>query len=342
MDLWSEPMTGRTLAILLAGLLVWLVLIAREIHHYARNRMRAPALREEPESDAGAERELPSARTLARVAFLFALLVFPFLVIGVTFGAAAAAVLIALLVGAILWSLLQVGPIILARCGARPVTEPSLIATVAELAAKAGVPPPHLLETQENHPNAFALGSTPARAAIIVTRGLRVRLTPAELRAVIGHEIVRIARRDTARGTLGVTLLSPVAALASRLGLIGPSVHGQGAGALLFLLLLTPVSALVLRFSAAPARAYRADRDAARLCGNPDDLIAALTKLDASAERFASITAKDQPALAALCVVDPLPHSWVGHLFAAQPRTARRIARLRALGTASVSDPALA
>jgi Zn-dependent protease with chaperone function len=108
----------------------------------------------------------------------------------------------------------------------------------------------------------------------------------------------------------------------------------------LFLLFMLPVSALVLRFSAPPGRAYRADREGAALCGSADDLIAALIKLDASAPRFDSITAKDQPALAALCIVDPLPHCWVGHLFAAQPRTARRVARLRAFGAAA--DPALA
>jgi heat shock protein HtpX len=284
---------------------------------------------------------LPSWRTIARAAFVLALLAFPFLIVGVTFGAAAAALVMALLFAAILWSLWQAPPLILARCGARPVTDPNLIAAVQQLAAAAGIPPPHLMETQEQHPNAFALGSSPARAAVIVTIGLRMRLTDAELRAVVGHEIARIARRDTARATIGVTLLSPLAALATRLGLIGPSVHRQGAGALLFLLLTLPLSALVLRFSASPKRAYRTDRVGAALSGNADDLIAALIKLDASASRFESITAKDQPAVAALCIVDPLPHSWVGHLFAAQPRTAKRVARLRAL-TTTTADTALA
>lgn len=343
MDLWSEPMTTRTMAILLAGILVWLVLIAREIHIYARERARrpsAPTVDVEPVAEPTeplAERALPSWRTMARAAFLLALLAFPFLIVGVTFGATAAALVMALLVAAILWSLWQAPPLILARCGARPVTDSGVLAAVRELAAQAGIPPPHLMETQEHHPNAFALGSSPARAAVIVTRGLRMRLTRAELRAVLGHQIACIARRDTARGTIGVTLLSPLAALATRLGLIGPSVHRQGAGALLFLLLTMPLSALVLRFSASQRRAYRTDRAGAALSGNADDLIAALTKLDSSAPRFESITAKDQPAVAALCIIDPLPHSWVGHLFAAQPRTARRVARLRALATTTMA-----
>ena len=66
------------------------------------------------------------------------------------------------------------------------------------------------------------------------------------------------------------------------------------------------------------------------MCGNPADLISALAKLDASTRRFASITANDQPALAALFFVNPLPNSRVGRLFAAQPPVAKRIERLKA------------
>jgi len=336
MDLWSEPMTGRTMLFLAVGLAVWLLLIVREIRDHARNRLRRPRSPSEeldPAIDTRVDAGLPPVRVLARAAFLLVLLAFPFLIVGVVFGATGAALALTLLLATIVWSLWQAGPFILERCGARPVADPQLTDDVAELAARAGIPPPHLLETQEQHPNAFALGATRTRAAIILTQGLRRRLAHAELRAVIAHEIARIAHRDTAKATIGATMLRPVAALAMRLGLLGPSGYGQGAGGLLFFLALAPLAALVLRFSTAPARAYRADRMAATLCGNPCDLIAALTKLDAATRRFASITANDQPALAVLCIIDPLPNSWVGRLLAAQPRTARRIARLRALGS---------
>jgi heat shock protein HtpX len=342
MELWSEPMSGQAMALLLVGMLLWFVLIAQEIRSYSRDRARRRATAE-AETVAGyqiAEQELPPLHTLGRTAFLLALLAFPFLVAGARFGVAAGVLSLASLLAVMLWSLWQAGPAMLARCAARPVTDADLIGAVEELAAKAGIPPPHLLETPESHPNAFALCASPKRAAIILTHGLRIRLSAAELRAILGHEVARIVRRDTAKDTLGVALLSPIAALATRLGLIGPSVRAQGAGALLFLLMLAPLSALVLSLSAATARAYRADRAGALLCGSPENLIAALSKLDASAARFESITAKVQPTLAVLCVVDPLPQSWVGHLFAAQPRTARRIARLRALATAAEPAPA--
>jgi heat shock protein HtpX len=320
MDLWAEPMTANVAAVLLAGLATLFVLIYLEIRSQARAEVPRP-----PKP----QRVDPGAFT--RAAVLVGLIAAPFAVVGLLLGSVGAAVALAIVVTAALWSLWHSGPAILAQCGARYVTDRNLIETVQELADKAGIPAPRLLEIQETHPNAFALGSDPAHAAIIVTLGLRTRLTGDELRAVIGHELSHIAHRDTLRATVGVTLMSAIAALAVRLGLIGLSVRRQGGGALLFLVILAPLSALVLRLAAARSREYQADREGALLCGSPDNLIRALIKLDASARRVASITANDQPALAALFIVNPLPNSWVGRLFAAHPPISRRIERLKAM-----------
>jgi heat shock protein HtpX len=322
MGLWAEPMTAKVAAVLLAGLATLFILIYLEIRSHARAENPLPARAAGQPIDVSA---------FARVAVLVGLIAAPFAAVGLLFGVAGAAVVLAIAVAAALRSLWHTGPAILAQCGARYVTDRNLIEAVQELADKAGIPAPRLLEIQETHPNVFALGSDPAHAAIIVTLGLRTRLTGDELRAVIGHELSHIVHRDTLRATVGVTLMSAIAALAVRLRLIGLSVRRQGGGALLFLLILAPLSALVLRLAAARSRAYQADREGALLCGNPDDLIQALRKLDASARRIASITANDQPALAALCIVNPLPNSWVGWLFAAQPPIAKRIERLRAM-----------
>jgi heat shock protein HtpX len=316
MELWSEPMTAKMAAFLLAALVALLVLIGLEIQsHAATKDARPPKHR-------GVE--------LGAVTVLLGTIVVPFAAIGFLFGSAGAAVAAAIAVAVVLWSFWHTGPAILTQCGARATADRDLIEAVEELAVKAGIPAPHLLEIDENHPNAFALGSDPAHAAVVVTLGLRRRLTAAELRAVMAHEISHIARRDTLRATLGVTLMGAIAALALRLRLIGLAIRRQGGGALLFLAIFAPLSALVLRFAAPRARAYQADQEGARLCGNPDDLIRALIKLDAAARRVASITANDQPALSALFIVNPLPNSWVGKLFAAQPPIAQRIERLRA------------
>jgi heat shock protein HtpX len=324
MDLWAEPMTWKVASVLLAGLVTLFVLIALEIRSHARSK--SPRLPKPP--------HVPGA--VSRAAVRLGLIVAPFTVIGLWFGTVGAAVALGMAIAIVFWSLRLTGPAILAQCGARLVTDRDLVDAVQDLAAKAGIPAPRLLEIQESHPNAFALGSDPAHAAIVVTLGLRTRLTGDELRAVMGHEISHIAHRDTLRATIGVTLMSAIAALALRLGLIGLSVRRQGGGALLFLAILAPLSALVLRLAASRSRDYQADREGALLCGNPDDLIRALSKLDASTRRVPSITANDQPALAALFIVNPLPHSWVGRLFAGHPPVSKRIERLRAFSGKSL------
>jgi heat shock protein HtpX len=316
MGLWAEPMTWKVAGVLLAGLVTLFVLIALEIRSHARPK--GPQLPKPP----------PVPGAVSRGAVRLGLIVAPFALIGLWFGTVGAAVALGMAIAIVLWSLRLTGPAILAQCGARVVTDQNLVDAVQELAAKAGIPAPRLLEIQETHPNAFALGFDPAHAAIIVTLGLRSRLTAGELRAVLGHEISRIAHRDTLRATLGVTLMSPIAALALRLGLIGPAVHRQGLGALMFLAFLAPVSALVRRLAGSRAWQYRADREGALYCGHPNDLITALGKLDVSTRRVFSITANDQPAVAALFIVNPLPNSWVGRLFTRQPPISKRIERL--------------
>jgi heat shock protein HtpX len=335
MELWSEPMTTKTAAFLIASLIALFVLIGLEIRNQAAPK-EAP-----PPKPSGA-----ALGTVARTAVLLAMTLVPFAAVGFLFGRAGGAIAAVMAIATVLWSFWRTGPAILAQCGARITTDRNLIEAAQELAAKAGIPAPHLLEIDEAHPNAFALGSDAGHAAIIVTLGLRRRLTAAELRAVMAHEISHIAHRDTLRATVGVTLMGAIAVLALRLRLIGLAVRRQGVGALLFLAILAPVSALVLRLAGSRGREYQADQEGARLCGSADDLIRALSKLDASTRRVASITANDQPALAALFIVNPLPNSWVGKLFAAHPPISKRIERLRAFsgeqGSGFSSETAIA
>jgi heat shock protein HtpX len=334
MDLWSEPMTANVAAFLLAALATLFILIFWEIRSHARTENPRPP---KPEVVRPPRPQVMAPGAASRIALLLARILAPLALLGFLFGPVGPAAALGLMVATALWSFWYTGPAILAQCGARRVTDPNLVEAVAELAAKAGIPAPRILEIQETHPNAFALGAGSGHASIIVTLGLRSRLTLDEQRAVIGHEISHIAHHDTLRATLGVTLMGAIATLAVWLGLIGLSVRRQGAAALLFLAILAPVSALVRRLAGAQSREYQADREGALLCGNPADLISALSKLDASARRFASITANDQPALAALFIVNPLPNSWVGRLFTAPPPIAKRIARLSAFSSSVAS-----
>ena len=58
------------------------------------------------------------------------------------------------------------------------------------------IPAPRLAVSPVDAPNAFAAGTSPQRARIVVTDGLRARLDPGELEAVLGHELSHIVHRD--------------------------------------------------------------------------------------------------------------------------------------------------
>ncbi|HLA19629.1 MAG TPA: M48 family metalloprotease [Dehalococcoidia bacterium] len=103
--------------------------------------------------------------------------------------------------------------IVLRLAGARPVTqaeEPDLWRTVENLCIGAGLRQPRLYVVESGAANAFATGLDPARASLVVTRGLMDLLDRRELEGVVAHELAQIANYDTRLGTLlavGVALL---------------------------------------------------------------------------------------------------------------------------------------
>jgi heat shock protein HtpX len=314
MELWSEPMTGRAAAFLLAELVVVLVIMYRELRrHRLRPIVRPP--------------RLPGGTSLWAVA-LPGLVAAAFTFIGSFFGRDGAAIGLALAPVMMLWSYLRAGKGVLARCGARQMINRNLIEDARELAAKAGIPEPQLFETQELQPNAFALSPGFGETAIVLSLGLRDRLNGDELHAVVAREIAHVASRNRLNVSLAITLLGAIGGLARLLGLIGIAGPKNGICEFLFTAIFAPFSWLVLYLATPSTQEYGADREGAALCGSSDDLISALLKLDGSTRRRASITASDQPALSSLFVVNPLPDIWLGRLFSALPLVSKRVHRL--------------
>jgi heat shock protein HtpX len=266
---------------------------------------------------------------MIRSAVLLAAMAGLFVGFGGLFGIEAAAVALWLAIVASAWSFFRAGPAIIARCGARRIGDARLVEMVNELAKRAAIPAPWLFEVQDKQPNAFAIGRDPAHAAIVITTALARRLNEDELRAVLGHEISHIVNRDTLSATIGATLLSAIAALALLLGVVGLAARRNGGGALIVLAILAPVAGLVLHLAMSRSQEYRADHEGARLCG-AEHLISALIKLDGATRAIPSAAAKAQPAIAGLFIVDPLPNTWAGRLFASHPPIEKRVARLQA------------
>ncbi|WP_067794309.1 M48 family metalloprotease [Actinomadura formosensis] len=272
------------------------------------------------------------------VALVYAAAVLPAFLAGPVWGTAAVAA--AMVVAAC--SARMADRLVLHAMDARPVdaaAEPELHAVLDRLCLSSGLPKPRLAISSKDVPNAFAAGSGPGSAVVCVTEGLRARLGPAELAAVLAHETAHVANRDVL-----------VAAVASFPGLVGGLVLGWWTGlftgrdrgaagrvaapVLGIVLLPLGLAAAVLHTAGTLAwlalsrhRELCADSTGALLTGRPADLASALAKVsddlrDASRDDLRSL----RPA-GARCVVAARGDGVAG-LLSTHPTLERRRARL--------------
>lgn len=189
---------------------------------------------------------------------------------------------------------------LLASVGAivvEPGAEPELEAMLQRLASLADVPVPRLALADTKAQNAFAVGLNRRRAVVVLTQGLRERLSDEELEAVLAHEVSHIANRDAAVLTavavpriLGEVIVGGPGS--SLLGLIWLVIWPLGIPLLLVGTLLTLT---VSRY-----REFAADRGSAILTGAPEQLMSALQKL---ASHAAEIPHEDLREANAFCIV---------------------------------------
>ena len=212
---------------------------------------------------------------------------------------------------------------------------PGLYEIVARLAAKAGMPAPHLHICESAQPNAFATGRDPAHAVICTTSGLLDHLSSDEVEGVIAHELAHIRHRDS-------LVMTVTASLAGAIGMLpnfgwffgGVRRDGQGGGPLgwigaVLAVLLAPLEALLVQATISRSREFDADDEGARLCGHPLWLASALERLDYAATCIPNYDVEAHPATAHLFIVNPLTGRRYDRLFSTHPSTAERIARLR-------------
>lgn len=218
---------------------------------------------------------------------------------------------------------------------ARPVdasSAPGVVRIVDELAGAAQVPAPRVWMVDDAAPGAFATGILPRRATIVLTTGLLALLSERELRAVVAHEIAHIRRRDTGAATLCVVLAGVLPLLA--LALAGATAIGDdeddGAAPEWLLAGLAPLTAAMLGLALDAAREFDADREAGRLCGDPQALADALTRIERAAAQRRLRAAERHPQTAVLLVVPTGPQARRPQSRTALASTRLRIERLRA------------
>ena len=205
-----------------------------------------------------------------------------------------------------------------------------LVQTVAALAEKAGLPMPDVGVYASPEFNAFATGPSADRALVAVSTGILRGMPPAELEAVLGHELSHVGNGDMVTMTLLQGVVNAFVLFLVRLiyMAIPRSTDEQGRMRAPSPLLVQPFEVLLgLGGSLITAwfsrhREYRADAGAASLVG-ADAMVGALERLGGAvqlAER------RDGPAFDNLKIA--APPELLG-LLASHPPLEDRIRALR-------------
>jgi heat shock protein HtpX len=270
--------------------------------------------------------------------------------VAVLIAAGAGAVTIAIVAAALFAvQLFSSDKIALRSMGAKEVgpgdgPEARMLHTIVErLCIQANLPKPRVAIAVTPMPNAFAVGRSPKTATVCATTGILQLLDPAELEAVLGHEITHVINRDVVVMTVA-SFFASIAAFITQWGwLFGGGLGGgrnnqnnQGGNNAFIFVLLVSVAVYVISFLLLQAlsryREFAADRGSAILTGRPSALISALLKIDGGMSRIPQRDLRGVPGeLAAFYIFPPKTKQTVSNLFSTHPPLAARIARLQRL-----------
>ncbi len=210
-----------------------------------------------------------------------------------------------------------------------------LINTVEGLAIAAGVPKPKIYIIEDTAPNAFATGRDPQHSSMVFTTGILQKLKRDELEGVVAHEMSHIKNYDIRYMMLIVALVAVITVIADmfwRMSFRGSGDRkGKSAGIMiaiaLFLMIISPIIAQLVKLAASRKREFLADADGALLTRYPDGLAKALEKLEKDTEPL-EVANK---GTAHLYIVNPLKDhkGWLNNLFDSHPPIEERIKRLR-------------
>ncbi len=156
---------------------------------------------------------------------------------------------------------------------------------IAQACQRQGIKFPSIAILEDGAPQAYTYGHSPLNARIVISRGLLERLEPAEVEAVIAHELGHVRHWDillmTAASIVPLVLYFIYRSLLT-LGGGKRKDSSKGHG----LLLLIAFGAFILYWLSqyvvlwySRVREYYADRAAVQLTGNPNALANALVKV---------------------------------------------------------------
>ncbi|HKN92320.1 MAG TPA: zinc metalloprotease HtpX [Acidimicrobiia bacterium] len=223
-----------------------------------------------------------------------------------------------------------------------PAEAPQLHGIVDRLCALADMPKPRVAIADSDVPNAFATGRNPSDAVVCATSGILRRLEPAELEAVLAHELSHVAHRDVAVMTIAGFLGVAAGFITRSMFWFGPGIGGGGRGRrddeenefLLIMLVSIVVYAISFLLTRALSR-YRelsADRGAAIITGAPSTLASALVKVTGA---MGQIPTRDlraaEPFNAFFFTPAAAPGFSISSVFSTHPTLEQRLAQLSEL-----------
>ena len=224
--------------------------------------------------------------------------------------------------------------------GARVIEEsenPKLFGLIQEVIIASGLPMPKVAIVQDTAPNAFATGRNPDHALIAFTTGILEAMDREQLQGVIAHEMSHVGNRDTLVSAIAATTAGAIALLSDflmRMMWFGGGRRDRGSNSnpialvlSLFVLILAPIAAVLLRSAISRRREALADATAVSFTRNPAGLRSALEVLAADS----TVVRAKSNAVAHIWIESPLDASSVSKLFATHPPIQERIAALRAM-----------
>jgi heat shock protein HtpX len=254
------------------------------------------------------------------------------------------------LLGVLFWSVAS-SPVskMLSLSGARPASaqEQEVQRLLENLSIGAGLPVPKLYVIDSVAPNAFAAGMDPGHSIVAVTVGLLKLLDHRELEGVLAHEISHIGNRDTRLNTIVASI-----ALFLRLPHLLRKRHAgekrqSQSGAMpfrgfryyklalvpvyIYIFLVAPILAALIRAAISRGREYLADADAALLTRYPEGLLRALAKIGGCGSAIPG----SNPVISHLYFADPaagFQGLFSGSMLATHPPVSARIERLAEFG----------
>lgn len=219
--------------------------------------------------------------------------------------------------------------------------EPQLYNLLENLCISRGIPMPKLKISDDDALNAFATGLNEKQYAITVTRGLMNALDPAEIEAVLGHELTHIRNGDVRLLVIAVVIAGVISFFGEMVFRIffqggirfgggrsssdGDRKGSGGAGLAILiavvLIVIAWVLSIVIRFALSRQREYLADAGSVELTKNPDAMISALRKIEGRSEIPAA-----NSAVMEMCIDNP--RTGFSDLFATHPSVDARCAAL--------------